>query len=205
MKAIDLIQNIGRKGIPYLLVGSICLGAGAASKDEIDYAFSRHNSPRMSIAYMSKGAVVLNKDSGAQYPVMNDGLGLRIGSIEQRLESLEKEASDAQIVSAEGEKLLEGSQKIERKYFATSFSGKNAESGFLQDYLDLHKSVRLNSKGNIEVYLTDAKHTEKLTEDFQLGSQMYRLKGLYTENKATVLSVAGTVSSYVMKYVFGTQ
>jgi len=196
-----------KKIIAYGLVGCFAFSAGYLNKANVEEYWQRKNFPYMAAMKVmyernAPNPILVNKDTGEKLEILVSEEGTRVGSIEYRLECLAKEAGNKKTAEQNKSILIEGADRVENAVYQTLYADKKTAKGFLQNYCGVRKQVSLNQNGEVEIHLSDGKETLMLTQDFQLGTQWDRIKGLYCENKEKISSVFNSVKTYLLGELF---
>lgn len=189
--------------IGYGLISCLAFCAGYVKKADFEEYWQRKNFPQMPVMRVmyernAQNPVLWSKNTGEKLEIIAGEEGIRVGSIEYRLECLEREAGNKKTAEQSKNTLLNGAGAIENTVYKTIYADKKPAKGFLQNYCSVRKLVSLNQNGEVETYLTNGRETLMLTQEFQLGTQWDRMKGLYCENKEKIGNVFNSITKYVL-------
>ncbi len=187
--------------IGYGMVCCLAFYAGYVKKADFDEYWQKKNFPNlpvMKVVYEknAQNPFLWSKNTEEKLEILVGEEGIRVGSIDYRLECLEKEAENKKTAEQGKNILLNGASAIEHAVYRTIYADRTPAKGFLQNYCSVRKIVSLNQNGEVETYLTNGKETMMLTEEFQLGTQWDRIKGLYCENKERISRALNTIKTF---------
>ncbi len=179
-----------RRILPIILASAISFYSGMAHHTTFDHLFHSKkytDAPALELVYSKNDLgktdiTLINQRNAKRYPVQWGSKGLRVGSLEHRLQCIESEARDKNVAREYAKPLLSASREIRRRVYESVMKGRFAEDGYTENFLDIDVAHRINDKGNVETYVTNGSEAFPLTSDMQMGSLDYRMKGLIAES-----------------------
>lgn len=179
-----------RRIMPILLASAISFYSGMAHYRTFDSLFNSRkytDAPALELVYSKNDLgktdiTLINQKNAKRYPVQWGNNGLRVGSLEHRLQCIASEVKDKNAARVYAKPLLSASREIRRRVYESVLGGRFAEDSYTQDFLDIDIAHRINDKGNVETYVTNGSEAFPLTADMQMGGLDYRMKGLISES-----------------------
>lgn len=195
---------INRKNIAKVVLGSMLFFGGYSSSDTITglrLSVMNPEPDHLTVRYHKGHPRLYNLTTGQVLEITTDPETV-VGSIEYRVNTLERESASPELSRSQQELLLRLSQKLEYNVYSNKFKGKQAAEGFTDDFLEIRKKVVSTPEG-VKTFLTDGSNCQPITDMFQLGNQKYRFLGLYEENKEVVKKLGASLAEKVVKWYSG--
>lgn len=179
-----------RRILPIILASAISFYSGMAHHRTFDHLFHSKkytDAPALELVYSKNDLgktdiTLINQKNAKRYPVQWGSNGLRVGSLEYRLQCVASEVKDKNVAREYAKPLLSAARGIRRSVYESVLGSRFPEDNYAQNFLDIDVAFRVNDKGNVETYLTNGSEAFPLTADMQMGSLDYRMKGLIAES-----------------------
>ncbi len=179
-----------RRILPIILASAISFYSGMAHHTTFDHLFHSKkytDAPVLELVYSKNDLgktdiTLINQRNAKRYQVQWGSKGLRVGSLEHRLQCIESEARDKDVAREYAKPLLSAVRGIRGSVYESLMNGRFAEDSYTEDFLNIDIAHRINDRGNVETYVTNGSEAFPLTSEMQMGSLDYRMKGLIAES-----------------------